>query len=562
MTNHDHVRRVIDRVLLLTCSLALLLVTACQDNEPSSTTNDQLEAESAFNPPVTMRIAFSYSDIELPDGDYSDNNFLTRYIEEQTGVAIKYDWEAVGEVNYESMLNLAIRSNDLPDAFIVNREQFRLLKNQQLIEDLTDTYPRYASPLVKEIYDSTDGQALREASVDGRLYAFPNVAIEADAPSYVWIRQDWLDKLKLQPPNTLLDMERIVQAFITGDPDGNGKNDTTGIPVERMLVYGEKTGVHGLNGVFAAYHSFPKSWIYDSQSNIVYGSIQPEAKAALAKLSEWYKKGIIDSQFVLRKEINDLITNNHAGVVFAPWWGPYWPLISSVSNDTKAEWRVYLAPTDAEGMFVTKTAPLTDRYLVVRKGYAYPEAALKVLNLLTKLERNQVPDWKEAEQLRTIAEQQGAHLRNYYPFDLLLDYPDAVVKRHDQLILALNREIERDALDTETRSLYDNLLLEIEHPRKNLEAWSSSQAYLLGGAVSKKPMVKVESLFYNTTPSMEKSWAALQKLENETYLKILTGELPIDAFDSFAQTWLNQGGNQITQEVEEEVRKTHASEQP
>ncbi|MDQ0111282.1 extracellular solute-binding protein [Paenibacillus harenae] len=562
MTKDDRMRRLINRILLLTSGFGLLLATACQNNEPTSTANDQMEAELPFHPPVTLRIAYSYSDIELPEGDNSDNNFLTRYIEEQTGVAIKYDWEAGGEDNYKSMLNLAIRSNDLPDAFIVNREQFRVLKNQQLIEDLTDIYPRYASPLVKEIYDSTGGQALREASVDGKLYALPNVAIEADAPSYVWIRQDWLEKLKLQPPNTLQDMERIVRAFIKGDPDGNGKNDTTGIPVERTLVYGEKTGVHGLNGVFAAYHSFPKSWIYDGLGNVVYGSIQPEAKAALAKLSEWYKEGIIDSQFVLRKEINDLVTNNNAGVVFAPWWGPYWPLISSVSNDTKAEWRVYLAPTDAEGMFVTKTAPLTDRYLVVRKGYAYPEAALKVLNLLTKLERNQVPNWKAGEQLRTIAEQQGAHLRNYYPFDLLLDYPDAVVKRHDQLILALNREIELDSLDTETRTLYDNLLMEIEHPRKNLEAWSSSQAYLLGGAVSKKPMIKVESLFYDTTPSMEKKWAALQKLENETYLKILTGELPVDAFDSFAQTWSNQGGNQITQEVGEEVRKAQASEQP
>lgn len=554
------ITRAANRLVLAGCIALLLLMGACKNNESSPTNSDS--EESAFNPPVTLRVAYSYSDIELPEGDYGDNNFLTRYVEEQTGVIIKYDWEASGEDSYESTLDLAIRSNDLPDAFIVNREQFRLLQEQQLIEDLTDIYPKYASPLVQEIYEATDGQAIREASADGRLYAFPNVAIEADAPSYLWIRQDWLDDLKLQPPSTLEDIEKIVHAFVNDDPDGNGRADTTGIPVERTLVYGEKTGVHGLNSVFAAYHSFPQSWIYDKQGNVVYGSIQPEAKNALAKLAHWYKEGIVDSQFLLRKDIQELISNNQAGVVFAPWWAPYWPLNGSVSTDTKAEWRVYAAPTDKDGMFVTKTAPLTDRYLVVRKGYPYPEAALKVLNILTKLERNQDPDWKEAEQLRSIAEQLGPQLRNYYPFDLLLDYPDAVVKRHDQLILALNGEMERDSLDTKTKSLYDDLLQEIELPRKNLEAWSSSQAYLQGGAVSKKPMIKVESLFYDTTPTMEKSWAELQKLENETYLKIVTGELSIDAFEPFVFAWNNQGGNQITHEVNEEVSKAHASELP
>lgn len=305
---------------------------------------------------------------------------------------------------------------------------------------------------------------------------------------------------------------------------------------------------------------FPKKWIYDEQGRVVYGSIQPQAKTALAKLAEWYRDGIIDSEFILRKDISELVSSNQSGVIFGPWWAPYWPLKLSVSSDTKAEWRVYPAPFDQDGKFVAATAPITDRYLVVRKGYEHPEAALKVLNLLTKLERNKDPNWEEAKRLRSTAEQLGPQLRNYYPFDLLLDYPDAVEKRHDLLIQVLNGELEKDRLDFETNTIYDYLLMEIESPRKNMEAWSSSQSYLLGGAMSKQDITKVESLFYDTTPSMGALWSELQKLEYDTYLKILTGELPVDAFDQFALDWKSRGGDQITQEVAEQVKQRKAAD--
>lgn len=540
-------------LFILVC-LLLVMSTACSKDRQSKVTEVE-KAYEPLDPPVTMRIAYSYSDIVLPEGDISDDHFLTRYLKEQTGVTIKYDWESSGEELYENMLDLAIRSNDLPDAFIVNRIQFRYLIQHDMIEDLTSVYPKYSSSLVRSIYEATGGKALEEASVDGKLYAFPNVAIEADAPTYLWIRQDWLDKLDLAPPSTIEEIETIVKAFKERDPDGNGKADTIGIPIDKLLIYEEKNGVHGLNGIFAAYHAFPKSWVRDDSGKVVYGSIQPNAKAALATLAQWYKKGIIDSQFVLRKDIYDLLETNQTGIIFGPWWAPYWPLSGSVSKDTKAEWRVYTAPVDAGGTFITNTAPITDRYLVIRKGYVHPEAALKVLNVLARLERNQDPNWKEAEQLRTTAEQLGVQLRNYYPFDLLLDYPDAVAKRHDWLIQALNKEISLDSLDPETKSLYDDMVQEMEQPRKNLEAWSASQAYLLGGKVSKAPMVKSESLFYDTTASMEKNWSKLQQLEYETYLKIITGELSIEAFDKFVTDWMVQGGDEITREVSAEVNK-------
>jgi len=542
---------------LLIVALLIVLAAACRSGQSGD--EDKREAGdisaadraayAAYDTPVAMRIAYRYSDITLPQGDTNDNNFLTRYLRKKTGIVVKYAWEANDEEQYNSKMALSILSGDLPDAFVVGREQFRQLVGSGMLEDLTEVYPEYASTLVKSIYDSTAGKAFSDATVDGKLYGLPNVAIDADAPSYVWVRQDWLDRLHLDPPRTVADIARIAKAFVQRDPDGNGKDDTVGIPLSPSLLYDEKMGVNGLNALFAAFDAYPRHWVAGSDGGVLYGSIAPEAKQTLMVLAEWYKEGIIDNQFVLRKETDELIKKNQAGLFFGPWWAPYFPLSASVQNDTKAEWRVFAAPVDGSGSFNASTAPITDRYLVIRKGYPHPEAAIKMLNAFTKIERNVESDDQDLIALNDTAEQLGVQLRNYYPFDLLLDYPDAIIRRHDSLVQALEGKLSPEQLDSETRHLYDSAVAEKESPRKNMEAWSASQAYLLGGEVSKAPKTMKPSLFFGTTPSMAERWDALRKLEQETYLGIITGDQPPEAFDRFVEQWNRQGGEQITREV-------------
>ncbi len=61
---------------------------------------------------------------------------------------------------------------------------------------------------------------------------------------------------------------------------------------------------------------------------------------------------------------------------------------------------------------------------------------------------------------------------------------------------------------------------------------------------------KVYSLIYSQTETMEKRWTNLKKLEDEVFLKIILGTASIDEFDAFVQKWKEQGGDQITEEVQ------------
>nr|WP_286672537.1 extracellular solute-binding protein [Cohnella hashimotonis] len=545
----------------IACALAVcaLSLTACfggagskaKDEASASVDPADRQAFAKYETPVTLRIPHQYSDIVLPEGDTSENNFVSRYLGEQTGISIKYAWETPSGVQYAATMNYAIRSGDLPDAFVVDRQQFRELTQAGELADLTQTYGEYASTLVKSIYDATGGKALQEASIDGRLYGLPNVAIEADAPTYLWVRQDWLDKLSLAAPKTLDDIAKIAKAFRQIDPDGNGKADTVGIPVDRGMVYGEKTGNNGLNGVFAAFGAYPRKWIAGSDGRPVYGSVQREAKDALKLLAAWFKEGVLDQQFMLRQDSQDLVTENKTGIFFGPWWAPYYPLSKSISQDTKADWRAYAVPVDETGRFNVSESPVTDRYLVVRKGYEHPEAALKLLNVFTRIERNQDPG---AKGLLAVTEQLDTQLRNYYPFDLLLDYPDAIAQRHDRLTQALNGDLDPEQLDQETKRLYEDSLTERDYPLKNLDAWASSTAYRLWGGVGQAETVKVGSFFADPPPSLATMWTNLQSLEAETYAKIITGELPLSAFDDYAQRWHADGGDKMTEAVREANR--------
>jgi putative aldouronate transport system substrate-binding protein len=566
------------KLLLLTLALSLVL-SACssgnkgsssdeksgnggaantQSNSGGGTTKPSGEdlAYEKYKDSVTLNIGFKIPDDKLADGDTNDNNIVSRYFESLTNIKVVHSWEAKGDDAFKQKVNLAIASNDLPDAMVVDRNQLRKLIDNDMLEDLTDAYDQYGSKLVKDIYASTKGMALQDATSDGKLYGLPNVAIEADAPSLLWVRQDWLDKLKLQAPKTIDDIEKIAQAFIEQDPDGNNKKDTLGLTGDKQVVYGQKPNPNGFDSIFGSYHAFPKNWIKDANGNVVYGSITPENKEALAKLADWYKRGLIDQQFALYKETQEPIVANKTGLFFGPWWMPYWPLADSVTNDTKADWHAYAVPTDKDGKFVTHMAPVTDRYIVVRKGYEHPEAAVKMLNVFTRYERRQDPNTAEVKKLDDYAISNAVNPRNFYPFDLLLDYSDAVAKRYEAVQKALKGEVDPATFDPDTKKVFDNTVIEKENPKKNMDAWKPAIAYAQGARIiATEPMEKVYSVFYGMTRTMETKWATLEKLENETFLKIIVGDLPVSAFDDFVAQWKKLGGDQITAEVTDIVNE-------
>ncbi len=73
--------------------------------------------------------------------------------------------------------------------------------------------------------------------------------------------------------------------------------------------------------------------------------------------------------------------------------------------------------------------------------------------------------------------------------------------------------------------------------------------------ISQDKVVEIKSLFFISTTTMETKWWKLKELENNVYLRIVTGQVGVDYFDNYVVEWENLGGTTISREVEELINQ-------
>ncbi|WP_163580714.1 extracellular solute-binding protein [Gracilibacillus saliphilus] len=555
--------------------LFALVLVACSDDDASSDPSDGEETETetssepadpfgAYEETLTIAIGQEVdpSDTSLQEGDTPLDNQYTRHVKENLNIKVEHAFTA-SPSNYDQKVSLAIASNDLPDAMVVGPVELRQLVEADQIADLTEVYENYASPAIKEIIDSSDGVALENVTFDGKMMAIPNSQASADGVHNLWIRKDWLDNLGLEPPKTIEEFKEVAKAFVEQDPDGNGQDDTIGLagPDTSNKLYAnflESTNnLYGFDGIFSALHAYPGYWLEGEDGQPVYGSILPETKEALSVLRDMYSEGLIDPEMGVREDSGESVISGNTGMFFGPFWMPYGPITDAVTNNPEANWQSYALPLDANGEYTPHLSTTTTQFVVVRKDYEHPEAAMKILNNLLANESEFDPSIGGP---------------GYYPLRLVYAPADEMEVTTVALreVLAGTKEPE-DFYDMPAYKLlksdvdtihevklepYDNMDIEYWDPETNLGQWTRAYSALVGTA----PLVDTEingvmSLIYSQTETMEDRWVNLKKLEDETFLKIIMGTEPLESFDQFVENWKKQGGEQITEEVVEVVNQ-------
>lgn len=484
----------------------------------------------------------------MPKGDTYENNAYTRYLKEQLNVQNSDVFEK--STDYDKTVSMAVTLGDLPDIMVVSdMEQLQALIEDDMIEDLTEVYKKCTSERIKEIYASYGDEILENVTVDGKLMALPETNIE-NGPSLIWLRKDWMDKLKLKEPKTLHDVEKIIKAFITKDPGNNGKGNTVGLVCDKKLV-----GDAGYNFeyqmdiIFACYGAYPKQFIRDKNGNLVYGSIQPEAKEALKKLREMYQNGTLDNKFFLHSTENiiELISEGRCGSFFGPWWAPNNPLVDAKRINKDAEWEPYLIQTDKDGSTSYASQNPSYKYVVVRKGYKHPEIVMKIISVLFDYARFQDADASELGMYFKFNVDPTAR-----PIAINVDFSNALRRCYNQIVDVLDGRCNTNSLGQLEQS-YCSACRDYMKDKENatLEDWAAytSRIKACGVIENGKPR-QVKSLFFGKTETMKQEWWKLQKQEEDMYLKIISGEVSIDEFDQFTHTWKKQGGDKILKEVD------------
>lgn len=555
---------------MISLSLAgCLVLTGCnkQQTEKTDTAEHTQEWKTAETTPFgrypeeviyTLGKMTGMNNSNLPKGDTYEDNGYTRYLKKQLNIQNKDVFEAGENDNYQETVSMTIASRELPDVMVVNdMDMLQLLVDNDLIEDLTQVYEDCTSSRIKDIYNSYGSEILDNVTFDGKLMALPETNID-DGPSLCWLRKDWMDKLGLDAPETVEDVENIVHEFVQKDPGGNGKGETVGLVCDDELTGGCGYSYEYQNDIiFASFGAFPKQWIYNKDGEVVYGSVQNEAKAALGKLRQMYQQGTLDNNFLMRESSNiiELIVSGKCGSFFGPWWSPNNPLMSAMQKNPNAEWQPYLIQTDKDGQTSFASQNPNDKYVVVRKGYKHPEIVMKIVSVLFDDLRYDEEDVREME--RYYQDNVDPTAR---PLAINVDYKDALMRCYDSLKDAIQGRKKLEDLGLLEGAYYISCSKYLDRKKdtsaqKSWEDWAAYASRMTACSVLKKGQTRqVKSLFFGETKTMKSNWWRLEELEKKAYLEIVTGQKPLSYFDEFVKEWNRQGGEKIRGEVAQELK--------
>ncbi len=197
--------------------LLLFVVVGCSNSDTSSqqSTNGETEDNETIE---HVRVFKSHlSKGVLPD---SDDPHVQQVLEE-TGVEYELMTPPAGSDATE-YLNMLFASEDYPDIFRPIGGMERTLIQQGAALPLDDLLKEYAPHVWNSIPEEA-WDVVRAATPDGKIYYVPKVYMIPERAAL--LRQDWLDNVGLDMPETLEEYREMLIAFRDQDPNGNGEKD-------------------------------------------------------------------------------------------------------------------------------------------------------------------------------------------------------------------------------------------------------------------------------------------------------------------------------------------------
>lgn len=478
----------------------------------------------------------------MPKGDtYEDNNY-TRYLKQTLNVQNEDVIEGQGNTRYERLEIMAVSERELPDIMVVtSKEILDQLVEHDLIADLTQVYEHCTSSRIKEMYESYGDDKLGEVTYDGTLMAFPETEVYT-GPALLWLRQDWIEDLGLSEPQSLEEALEVIQEFVRQNP-GRNPAGNVGLVFDPTMV-GQSDQCFSLDPIFDSYHAYPGKWHKDGNEEMVYGSVTGEMKAALKRLRQAYRDGILDQSFMLRNAQNlpELLQSGQCGAFFGWWWAPNNPL--SAIYEKEADWQPYLFP-DKDGKIETSLSYGRHYSVVARKDFAHPEIIPKILSALFDHARYDGKAGAEG-----VGEYLGTNVDpTVTPFVINLDYSSAIFRTTDSIKRVLDGN-GRFADMTVLEQGYYNSCQGFLKAGKEPQAWQWAAYTSRITAVGK--LAQADITYVNEGYTQEYSQLVseeLRRLEEEAFITIITGEKPLSYFDTFVKEWYRLGGEALTEEA-------------
>ena len=304
-----------------------------------------------------------------------DNNTMLKGIEEKFNVKLNVQ---VVTTNYNEKINMMTVGDELPDAWVSTLlwDTEKKMANDGYMLCLDDYMDKLSN------WTEVRGQGqLDELKIGGKLYCLPTV----DTPNQCgpMIRKDWLDNLGLQIPKTLSDLDVILEKFTTGDPDGDGKDDTFG---GQLFSGGLQWSVFGL--IMGAHDAYFDMW-YNDNGKMNFGIVRDEFKEAIKYTRKHILAGNISTknfdvtsgnQIQALSFADEVGVTNYAYQIMADTSPDYQKLKELTGGKANfVAFEPLTGPNGKQGV-INATSPRSDNRLYFNSKIKNPERLMEVIN--------------------------------------------------------------------------------------------------------------------------------------------------------------------------------------
>jgi putative aldouronate transport system substrate-binding protein len=526
------------------------------DSDNTASSNEFYSAKfenGKYVEPVSITTVFPIgSNLKFKNGENIENNVHTKWAKDTLGIDIKYLWTVSDQNNaYQTKLRLMLTSKqEMPDII-----SFR--GDQTLISDLIETgqftdagelFDKYASDTYKEAM-AQDPDVWNPYIRDGKRMAIPLLDNAYNNDAVMYIREDWLKNVGLEAPKTIDELEAVMEAFTNGDPDQNGQKDTLALSIgfKNYLA----TWMSDAGWIFGMFGAMPNQWNENANGELVYGSIQPEMKPALAKLQDWMKKGYISQEAGLYDEVkaSEAFTAGKAGIIVGPYWMTGWPLQDLKANVPGAEYKPYPLPAGPDGKIGRRGTSVNAGAVLINKDMKNKDAFFVYQNYLFDNWANPTDDGPFTKGFaegydygvgpngELYGEQDSDKIEGGWvdAIRYTLTYDGAIIPQ-----LRINT-LAKIANGEEAVTPYEKAML-----RTIPEQIQAAKI-----VVDQKDSIMMNKFTGSPTKTQLSKGDMLEKLEKEVLNKIIYNKASVDEFDSFVEKYLASGGEQFKKEVNE-----------
>lgn len=447
-------------------------------------------------------------------GDFNNSPFYEE-LEERTNVHI--EWSVPSSGSEREQMNLMFSSGELPDIMYYTPGGLQYVDgldaaiDDGYLLDLTPYLEEYAPNYMNIVKNGSEELQKTVVTDQGRYGCMYSIK-QYEQPPFLgfMVRQDWLDELGLEQPETIEDWETVLTAF----KEEKGAAAPLSIAAGNVWALGQGMGAIG-------------TW-YQKDGTAYFGAYSdPElSKEFLTILNRWYTEGLMDPDFASATEYfgdSVLVNNDNTGIFFSQYTYP--STMFKAAMDNGAEFSAINPFVKNEGDEIKYRFPnqITGSTYVISADCENPELAIRWIDYLFSEEGAMLANWGVEGETYTLDEDGNPQFT-----DLILNNPNGLNAEEALRYYTLSPGMSAAYTD------YHRELASVpESSIEMMDVWAeaSSEYYYPSAAMM------------NTEENAEYSqlYSDISTYLEENTLSFITGAKSLDEYDSFLENLKSMG---------------------